>query len=1631
MKRYLITFIFFISVFSTYAITDTVKNTFGISTSMPKNVPLLKTGQNTTVAGSRFSSFPLTTASSFTLENSLGVLELSIAKAIKTGTLPAATPTIVLAVTYSILDATGKSLKIVTEDVTLSLDVSTSKAIYRTYWSKVNAHQITASVKTITGIPSSGWEQLELNASIITNSYNTLSATPNYNLRHSTTLKDGNLNIIWDGINGAERYELEWTYIAGRNATSDDDTTIIAPDKLYINGSIFINNSSRVVLKNTSFDIPLVYEKGYILYRIRAVSKKYFGTSLEEYRSSWSNGEIISNTVLNNWSFGSNPNYYLYNGLENLKNWQSSISFAEEGKTKTVVTYHDGSMRNRQAVTRINSDDRAIVGETMYDYAGRPVIQMLPVPTNKASIAYFPNFNIISTSRNYIKKNDYVLTSPNGTCSPLAPKFSTDSGASNYYSPSNVFSNLNDGESHATSKIINRDLIPNAEQYPFTQTEYTLDNTGRINAQSAVGKNHILGGGHDTKYLYSTPTQDELTRLFGTQVGNASHYKKNIVIDANGQVSTSYLDLDGKVIATYLTGAAPENLKALDGINSTEHKDELLIGNKSNLLNADGTQKTMVYNVTVASNNTPYEFNYKADAQTIDVNCDQNNATTKKTFDGVLKVELTLTDKCKTNLINSKDTTKTGQTGVVQKLSLNPKITLNKGEYTLTKTLSVNERALDSLWTKYLADQSSNCLKTETNFVDEAAATLNLIADCEFTCASCNTMLGGLDHTDKEYELLKKLCKNVCGEDINPCSINLDALKADMSPGGQYGLIRSEQAMLPENSDPKLDDNGKVVTQKQQMTINTQNGSQDVDPSVFPLSVFNSNNVLPSQIKINNSEVRPSWKTPIRVIFDGTSDVLNNVMWESTLTNSSVLSYQETNYYNSDKSIAKAKIIKKVDGNKATYTPELDANGIAYFESNGASTKTEFMVPVKYLNKFIDFEKLWKPEWGAFLVPFHPEFKYYLNCMTNASIYAFEISLGRCSTLTQAFEKNYVIPTSTNDGYSSELLSKDPIKNAPESWVKNYMINKSIKYSKNESVTPNTSYTMIQMATSMARCPNGIDFQDACTALSSNCVDNKLVSDDDWLMYRNLYIGERQKILRRQADEKSAIGFYYNGCIGHSDYLQSPDADAFKRPFWRIETGTVQVRNCPWYKWWCGNTRTVTYSSPALKIPYLIGNQPCYQGTANLYAKKQQRFFPTTNASKENGSKVESNCGTENTYTYKDMTTGNDVTEIIFEPCSSDVAKTLQAGIQNVYRNKYEECGLCPIATDLQSFIVQLFDTKISNSSKNNVLLYQSTPIHVNCITSDIKVPVTLADIFKQTGQTTIPDITWKSTLSSDKKTLNGELVSGTKKFKVSLSLPTPTLANGLKSNINLDSILSICCLDIDRTIVGATNKFFLKANYIDIANPLDSLKTKVVYLNGTITLENLVVDIDNCSFPPQCAVSDKANSLVSFLNTLALQIGNSPSIIKQSHLLVASPITLCSQSATDADNTLLYINSLRQILPTPTDINSDIDSYTPTWSQTTVNNVVTGEINYLTNQKEIISVNFNNSGYTFDPNNFVEFTNLETDVSDPYNMKAQVKYKVVSNNIVSYQYAPITISASFTLSVCKAVSRPNNVVPK
>ncbi|MEY4925613.1 MAG: hypothetical protein RI894_49, partial [Bacteroidota bacterium] len=191
----------------------------------------------------------------------------------------------------------------------------------------------------------------------------------------SPILTNGQMSATWLPIVGAEQYELEWVYVDDYLSKNYATNTITYTAFSALLPIVFSNNASRVFLSGgvTNYTIPCIYEHGYVFYRVRPVGVNTLTDKTLLY-GQWSSSDgALSSTFIT----GSTLHYYPVTAAhEAKKNWQTIVSYAEEGKRKDVVTYMDGTMRGRQSVTTFKQEARpglwandrmALVGETFYD----------------------------------------------------------------------------------------------------------------------------------------------------------------------------------------------------------------------------------------------------------------------------------------------------------------------------------------------------------------------------------------------------------------------------------------------------------------------------------------------------------------------------------------------------------------------------------------------------------------------------------------------------------------------------------------------------------------------------------------------------------------------------------------------------------------------------------------------------------------------------------------------------------------------------------------------------------------------------------------------------------------------------------------------------------------------------------------------------------------------------------------------------------------------------------------------------------------------------------------------------------------------------------------------------------------
>ena len=555
--------------------------------------------------------------------------------------------------------------------------------------------------------------------------------------------------ISWTntGDLGVTNYDVEWTWIESQDPdlsivpTYDINSKNISSDYFNSDGTlnpdaIFENNATRVTISafkgNGQYTIPTLYDgTGYIFYRVRPIQIRTDGTI--KY-GLWTS-DVASSTTLA-------QNCLPFSGHETALNWQVTTSYAEEGKSKTVVQYFDGTLRARETVTKDNQTQNTIIAQTMYDYQGRPTIQVLPAPLTNTSlngvIEYVRNLNQFSTI-NYVGSTpddpkiaydkhaagiEQCPTASNSLISdPTSLNITPTEGASVYYSAKNNDLNLPSTNIFSTLAP----FIPNANGYPYTETVYTPDNTGRIAAQGGVGADHQIGSQKETKYYYGIPDQQELDGLFGVEAGYASHYQKNMVKDANGQYSVSYVDMNGKTVATALAGVIPANLSELPSYTTNKNANPTIT---QQLL--DESTNTIVDNNALVSNKTivvttaeSYVFNYKLTggqlASVYQCILDPKNKYNHNyacTYD----LEITMTDACGNNIPLTPSSTLTAQTSF--DITLTPNIgNLPPGEYHISKKLSINPATMASDHTDYINGINIQCTSSTLSSSITAANT--------------------------------------------------------------------------------------------------------------------------------------------------------------------------------------------------------------------------------------------------------------------------------------------------------------------------------------------------------------------------------------------------------------------------------------------------------------------------------------------------------------------------------------------------------------------------------------------------------------------------------------------------------------------------------------------------------------------------------------------------------------------------------------------------------------------------------------------------------------------------------------------------------------------------------------------
>ena len=421
---------------------------------------------------------------------------------------------------------------------------------------------------------------------------------------HIINTTTGTIEFLWEFLEGAEEYELQYVHVSDLLETG---TPSAYKD---------FKNATRIFVTEQSYKTHLACESGVLYFRVRGVGKHGDGFN-ERLFGVWSSERSITISEAAGTLF------------EDTRNWTYQITYAEFGKRSEVVSFFDGGGQSRQSITLDNTTNVPIVAESFMDYEGRPAVSVLPSPVVGATgnlLEYYNNF--VQTGGGAFDKRAFDLNANRNAPSPLDTTVRT---AGNFYSPNNP---LIAGANPLADYGMNQN-IADAQGYAFTRVLY--DNEGRVEEQSGVGAEHRIdtSDSHTTQYFYGSAPQEKLDRLFGSEVGYAQHYRKKMVQDPNGQLSVSYENLSGQVIATAFVGNAPKTESGddmVDALVNIQNQEDNFIGTTTedlttfNQYNESDNEWNIAYSMLVSSVNQDYEFDYVIDLGTAEAASNCNNA---------------------------------------------------------------------------------------------------------------------------------------------------------------------------------------------------------------------------------------------------------------------------------------------------------------------------------------------------------------------------------------------------------------------------------------------------------------------------------------------------------------------------------------------------------------------------------------------------------------------------------------------------------------------------------------------------------------------------------------------------------------------------------------------------------------------------------------------------------------------------------------------------------------------------------------------------------------------------------------------------------------------------------------------
>jgi hypothetical protein len=555
-----------------------------------------------------------------------------------------------------------------------------------------------------------------------------LATSPiNYNLTVTKNTTKKIIDITWSPFPCADFYELEWVYVDDYNSAVSYSPAV-SPSQLSFT---FYQEAMRVRVKDTKYQLPMVFDRGYVLFRVRAVEKR---TETAQYDSAgyyaadgyryypWSASDFwdpITRKPIGNVATFS-AKVYISDGerWERGKNWFYEFVSDEEGQAHHIISYYDGLFLKKQEVSVVKDDSVAVVKEWFYDVWGRESVSTLPsVEQDTVLLKYYSNLNKNLSGQKFHYQNFMLDSTQVAGCggSLLLPnKMDMNSGSSKYYSANNLWKNV---EMHKA--------VPDANGYPYVLQRFTNEPQGRVRETGLAGDTLMTGGRRSTLYYYGTPLQEELDRLLGNNAGYASYYTKTLIRDPNGGWMSEIKDLTGKVVISSMERRGSHLLPLQDTL---VYLKSYLIqrdsGGWHDGLAMDSLGDT--YQKTLVLPGGDVDWGYYLQVPTYQDTC-LPNICMDCAFDWKLKIQ----SSCGTDYVagHSAASKKMGYPAGVDTVDVvcdsttriiaidSVRQNWDGGEVHITRELSLNTQALQQYFQEYL--KNNKCIKSYEDFLAE------------------------------------------------------------------------------------------------------------------------------------------------------------------------------------------------------------------------------------------------------------------------------------------------------------------------------------------------------------------------------------------------------------------------------------------------------------------------------------------------------------------------------------------------------------------------------------------------------------------------------------------------------------------------------------------------------------------------------------------------------------------------------------------------------------------------------------------------------------------------------------------------------------------------------------------------